>query len=324
MSRIFLSHSSVDELEAVALQQWLAANGWDDVFLDIDPQRGLAAGERWQEALRRAADRCEAVVFIVTPAWAKSTWCLAEFLLAKSLNKRIFGAILKPVEIKDLPTEFTAEWQLSHLVGDGPKSAIDFTHRGQAQQVEFLTDGLLRLRLGLDSAGLDARYFPWPPPGDPPRPPYRGLAPLEEKDAAIYFGRDAQIIRGLDALRGMRATGVETLFVILGPSGTGKSSFLRAGLLPRLKRDDRHFLPLEVIRPERHPLTGEYGLAMALHKARLALGLSGQTLGAMKAALAQGAGALNPILAEIQQAARERLIANPQNVSPATLLISVD
>lgn len=48
MSRIFLSHSSVDELEAVALKEWLAANGWDDVFLDIDPQRGLAAGERWQ------------------------------------------------------------------------------------------------------------------------------------------------------------------------------------------------------------------------------------------------------------------------------------
>jgi len=324
MSRIFLSHSSVDELESVALQQWMAANGWEDVFLDIDPQRGLAAGERWQEALRRAADRCEAVVFIVTPAWAKSKWCLAEFLLAKSLNKRIFGAILKPVEIGELPTELTAEWQLSHLVGDGPKSALAFTHRGQAQQVEFLTDGLLRLRLGLDNAGLDARYFPWPPPDDPQRPPYRGLVPLEEKDAAIYFGRDAQIIRGLDALRGMRATGVETLFVILGPSGTGKSSFLRAGLLPRLTRDDRHFLPLLVIRPERHPITGEYGLAMALHKARLALGLSGQTLGAIKAALGQGVGALNPMLAEIQQAARERLIANPQDVPPATLLISVD
>jgi len=70
--RIFLSHSSVDELEAVALKEWLTANGWDDVFLDLDPQRGLAAGELWQEALRRAADRREAVVFIVTPAWAKS------------------------------------------------------------------------------------------------------------------------------------------------------------------------------------------------------------------------------------------------------------
>jgi hypothetical protein len=46
MSRIFLSHSSTDELEAVALKHWLTENGWDDVFLDVDPQRGLAAGER--------------------------------------------------------------------------------------------------------------------------------------------------------------------------------------------------------------------------------------------------------------------------------------
>ena len=235
MSRIFLSHSSVDEREAVALRDWLAQNGWDDVFLDLDPQRGLLAGERWQEALRRAADRCEAVVFIVTPAWARSKWCLAEFLLAKSLNKRIFGAILKPVELSELPTELTSEWQLSHLAGDGPKSVIAFSHKGKPHQIGFLTEGLTGLRIGLEKAGLDARYFPWPPPDDPKRPPYRGLVPLEEKDAAIYFGRDAQIIRGLDALRGMRATGVETLFVILGPSGCGKSSFLRAGLLPRLK-----------------------------------------------------------------------------------------
>lgn len=79
MSLIFLSHSSTDELEALALKQWLLDNGWDDVLLDLDPERGLKAGERWQEALRRAADRCEAVVFIISPAWAQSKWCLAEF-----------------------------------------------------------------------------------------------------------------------------------------------------------------------------------------------------------------------------------------------------
>ena len=120
MARIFLSHSSVDEREAVALNKWLTDNGWDDVFLDIDPQRGLAAGERWQEALRQAADRCEAVIFIVSPAWAKSKWCLAEFLLAKSLHKQIFGVVLKDVPIGELPTEMTSEWQLCRLVGTGP------------------------------------------------------------------------------------------------------------------------------------------------------------------------------------------------------------
>ena len=99
MSNIFLSHSSADELEAVALRQWLLDNGWDDVFLDLDPERGLRAGERWQEALRRAADRCEAAVFIISPAWPKSRWCLTEFLLAKSLNKLIFGVVVKKTSL---------------------------------------------------------------------------------------------------------------------------------------------------------------------------------------------------------------------------------
>lgn len=51
MFRIFLSHSSIDELEAVALKEWLAQNGWDDVFVDLDLQRGLFVGKRWQEML---------------------------------------------------------------------------------------------------------------------------------------------------------------------------------------------------------------------------------------------------------------------------------
>ena len=38
----------------------------------------------------------------------------------------------------------------------------------------------------------------------------------------MFFGRDAQIVRGLEVLRGMCTSGVKSLFVILGPSGSGK------------------------------------------------------------------------------------------------------
>jgi hypothetical protein len=31
----------------------LISHGWDDLFLDLDPQRGLKAGERWQAALKQ-------------------------------------------------------------------------------------------------------------------------------------------------------------------------------------------------------------------------------------------------------------------------------
>jgi TIR domain len=62
VSRIFLSHSSADNAAAVALRDWLVAEGWNDLFLDLDPQRGLKAGERWQAALKAAAERCQLVV----------------------------------------------------------------------------------------------------------------------------------------------------------------------------------------------------------------------------------------------------------------------
>jgi len=58
------------------------------------------------------------------------------------------------------------------------------------------------------------------------RSPYPGLRPLDTEDAAVFFGRDAAIVRGLDELRGLQERGVERMLVILGASGAGKSSFL--------------------------------------------------------------------------------------------------
>ena len=74
--------------------------------------------------------------------------------------------------------------------------------------------------------------------------------------------------------------------MILGASGAGKSSFLRAGLLPRLARDDRNFLPLPVIRPERAALTGENGLLRALEAA-----LPNRTRAELRKAIEAGAAA---------------------------------
>jgi hypothetical protein len=116
------------------------------------------------------------------------------------------------------------------------------------------------LRIGLERAGLDARFFVWPPESDPKRPPYRGLLPLEAADAGIFFGREAPTIEALDRIRGMRDGAAPRLLVLLGASGAGKFSFLRAGLLPRLVRDDRNYLALPVIRPERAAINGEGGL----------------------------------------------------------------
>jgi hypothetical protein len=56
------------------------------------------------------------------------------------------------------------------------------------------------------------------------------------------------------------------MLIILGASGSGKSSFLRAGLWPRLERGDGNWLPLPVIRPERAVISGKFGLVESLFR----------------------------------------------------------
>src|SRR5215467_8600053 len=116
VSRIFISHSSTDNAPAIALRDWLVGEGWDDLFLDLDPERGIAAGERWERALNEAARRCEAVLFLISRAWLESRWCKSELTLARRLNKRLFGVLVEEgLTIADLPHDVTSTWQLVNL-----------------------------------------------------------------------------------------------------------------------------------------------------------------------------------------------------------------
>ena len=236
MSSIFLSHSSKDNFEAVALRDWLAREGWDDVFLDLDPDRGIAAGERWERALHEQAKRCEAVIFLVSVNWLGSGWCLREYTLARTLNKELFAVVIDPGKsIADLPPELKGTWQAVELGGgqDGVLLKTQLPGSHEEKHVVLSKDGLRRLKRGLDKAGLDPKFFAWPPENDRERSPYRGLKSLEAADAGIFFGRDAPIVEAADELRGLKAAAPPRLLVILGASGAGKSSFLRAGLWPR-------------------------------------------------------------------------------------------
>jgi serine/threonine protein kinase len=75
--------------------------------------------------------------------------------------------------------------------------------------------------------------------------PYPGLVAFQEKDTDRYFGRDQEIRRATTRMQD------QPLLVIVGPSGVGKSSFVRAGVVPALKRDG--WISYSV-RPGRRPL----------------------------------------------------------------------
>jgi len=106
--------------------------------------------------------------------------------------------------------------------------------------------------------------------------PYPGLTPFTERDAALFFGR------GRDVTRLAAQLDMHPLVAIVGPSGAGKSSFVRAGLIPALKRSGE---PWErfVVRPGRDPLGA---LASVLHESGPASDAGEPSPGASRRALA--------------------------------------
>lgn len=300
MALIFLSHSSHNNAEALALGKWLSTNGWNDAFLDLDAKDGLVPGDRWQSKLRQAMEQCEAVLLLLSPQWARSDWCRLEYFLARQYNKRIFGVFIAPTPQGDIPPDLLTEWQAVDLTG-GPTSQfieVRLPNQVEITRVRFDAEALERLKDGLTRAGLTPTFFPWPPADDPDRSPFPGLRPLELNDAGIFFGRDSSIIAGLDLIRGMQTAGGTHLLYVLGASGSGKSSFIRAGLLPRIERDTRHFHPFPVIRPERGVIESESGLIASLLSAAKEVGLSVNRT-SVRDAVYSGSGGVTNLLLKI-------------------------
>ena len=100
--------------------------------------------------------------------------------------------------------------------------------------------------LGLALERLEHRDAPVPAGN-----PYRGLHPFEARDRALFFGRGADIRAIVELLAG------ESLVIVAGDSGVGKSSVCRAGVLPQVARHalgpERDFAVLSMV-PGPRPL----------------------------------------------------------------------
>jgi len=106
-------------------------------------------------------------------------------------------------------------------------------------------------------SGLAEEAVP-PPPDSVPLElvnPYKGLRPFEEADAADFFGREALTER-LVARLGEDVEAARFLTVV-GPSGSGKSSLVKAGMIPALRRGalpgSEKWFVVEML-PGAHPL----------------------------------------------------------------------
>jgi hypothetical protein len=110
---LIISHSSRNNDKAIEVRDWLAKNGWDDVFLDLDPERGIVAGQRWKDALQKAAQRCEMVLALVSAEWLASPWCKAEIDAARLMGKKVIVALIgidKAQVPPDLNDEQWIDW----------------------------------------------------------------------------------------------------------------------------------------------------------------------------------------------------------------------
>ncbi len=239
MPAIFISHTSFDREIAAEIKAWVEELGYENVFLDFDPAAGIGPGENWERRLYEEIGRCHAIVLVLTPNWVNSKWCFAEYTQARALGKRIFpilaASIPRPSIAQNIQAIDLHDWNT------GGREHL-------AQKIRAITDEL-------------ARGFRW----DHTRAPYPGINAFEKEDAGVFFGRDEETREVVEKLESRRIQTRGKLFLVLGPSGSGKSSLIRAGVLPVLERERASWIVLPVIRPQAEPLTAlAKGLAEAI------------------------------------------------------------
>jgi formylglycine-generating enzyme required for sulfatase activity/energy-coupling factor transporter ATP-binding protein EcfA2 len=147
-------------------------------------------------------------------------------------------------------------------------------------------------------------------------PPFPGLRPFTRNDAPIYFGREQEIEELVTRIQQNRLTAV------IGASGSGKSSLVWAGLLPRLADT------IEVIRftpAEIHDDPFESMATAIINMVREKGGQAEMRVDDLQRELSSEATPLDEICVCVLQAGEPALIAtNPKQTQPKELLIFID
>ncbi len=226
---VFISYSTRDRAIAKEVKRRLETRGFPAPFLDYHPEDGIPAGSNWERDIYRRIKQCGAIVYVGTKNSVGSKWCFAELALARSMDKPIFALRLEAAAKQP-------------LLDDQQWTDFRAAHR---------KEGYTRLFRGMKEFGLDPKQsFTW----NAERSPYPGLASFQELDAAIFFGRDEESEALFQRVNNSHLEGGERVITVIGGSGSGKSSLVRAGLIPRLRRLGAPWVVGEPMVPSTDPL----------------------------------------------------------------------
>src|SRR2546430_2979858 len=261
---VFLSHNSRDKPAVERLAEKLKRAGLEPWF----DRWCLTPGGQWQDEIAAGLRASAACAVSVGPHglgdWSREELNVALDRAAKDRAFRLF-LILLP----GLPEPFESTTLPPFL---GTRTWVDLRHGTEdTRAFQTLVNAIKGVPLGASIHDS--------PPTD--RCPYRGLQTFDEPHAEFYFGRDADTQRLIEKLKTTR------FLAILGPSGSGKSSLVRAGLIPALRK---RALPasesssVRLFSPGVHPLAAlaaqlvHLGPGEAMQKTVDALGADARTL----------------------------------------------
>ncbi|MDF1812267.1 MAG: SUMF1/EgtB/PvdO family nonheme iron enzyme [Verrucomicrobiales bacterium] len=265
MARLFISYNRKDSLYAFAIRDWLTREqGWasEDVFFDASH---LHTGVDWEQKLLAEAEGAEVMLFLASEHSLNiNSFCYREL---KHATGQIIAVTVGEVSFDDTRLDaalphYAKARQVTKL-DRNPTEPFPFTSPvdGGTGSIPLNADCVAGIGMTLRELGVAPNSYTWTPRDEGPFP---GLRPLMEGDEAIFCGRDLEIRDGLKAIEDLRSTITRKALIIQAPSGAGKSSFLRAGLWRRLRRNPA-FTPLAIIRASggaiRHE---EWGLVAGL------------------------------------------------------------
>ena len=201
-SRIFLSHSSKDNREAVALETggWsIRIRRWPTTSSSTWTARGASARARdGRTSCRRPACAARSLLSACCRKNGRITPGGAESAHRRNLNKRSFARAWNHRP----PMTFDPEWQ---RVGPLRRGAENRHHGRRPRRTGsrvLSTKVLLRLRRRDHQKGISAESFVWPPPNDPDRSHRARIGCPSKMNAGVKNGRDAQLLQGLEHTAG--------------------------------------------------------------------------------------------------------------------------